>query len=107
MISTLRNLDNLGGLLETLKPIRLKLLTSIENEASIPEFLDGVRTTLNLEDLALYFFNSEKQKLGTGSRSGIYRFRHEYRGAGSDVGSIFHPNRAFEVFELLDPFSDR
>jgi len=64
------------------------LLTSIENEASIPEFLDGVRTTLDLEDLALYFVNPEKQKLGTGSRSGIYRFRQEYRASVDINGSI-------------------
>ena len=65
-----RNLDSLESLLESLRPVRLRLLTSIENEASIEEFVDGVRTTLNLEDLALYFVNPEKQKLGTGSRSG-------------------------------------
>ena len=67
---TLQALDNLQRTLEALKPIRLRLLTSIENDASISEFLDGVQTTLNLEDLALYFVNPEKQKLGTGSRSG-------------------------------------
>jgi len=59
MIPTLRNLDNLGRILETLKPIRLRLLTSIENEASIPEFLDGVRTALNLEDLAGKYFKKK------------------------------------------------
>ena len=50
--------------------------------------MDGVRTTLNLEDLALYFVNPEKQKLGTGSRSGIYRFRKEYLVSLDIEGSI-------------------
>ncbi|MCI0624075.1 MAG: diguanylate cyclase [Acidobacteria bacterium] len=103
MIPTLRNLDNLGRILETLKPIRLRLLTSIENEASIPEFLDGVRTTLNLEDLALYFVNPEKQKLGTGSRSGIYRFRREYLASVDIKGSI--PGKAVMTAQtVLEPY---
>lgn len=103
MIPTLRNLDNLGRILETLKPIRLRLLTSIGNEASIPEFLDGVRTTLNLEDLALYFVNPEKQKLGTGSRSGIYRFRQEYRASVDINGSI--PGKAVMTAQtVLEPY---
>jgi len=103
MIPTLRNLDNLGRILETLKPIRLRLLTSIENEASIPEFLDGVRTALNLEDLALYFVNPEKQKLGTGSRSGIYRFRQEYRASIDINGSI--PGKAVMTAQtVLEPY---
>jgi len=86
--SPLQALDNLERTLEALRPIRLSLLTSLESEASIPKFLDGVRTALNLEDLALYFVNSEKQKLGTGSRSGIYQFRQEYRVSVDINGSI-------------------
>jgi diguanylate cyclase (GGDEF)-like protein len=85
---TLQALDNLERTLEALKPIRLRLLTSIENEASISEFLDGVQTTLNLEDLALYFVNPEKQKLGTGARSGIYHLRPEYRASVDITDSI-------------------
>lgn len=34
-----RNLDSLEWLLESLRPIRLRLLTSIESEASIAEFV--------------------------------------------------------------------
>ena len=97
-----RNLDSLESLLESLRPVRLRLLTSIENEASIEEFVDGVRTTLNLEDLALYFVNPEKQKLGTGSRSGIYRFRKEYLVSLDIDGSI--PGKAVLTAQtILEP----
>ena len=97
-----RNLDSLESLLESLRPVRLRLLTSIENEASIEEFVDGVRTTLNLEDLALYFVNPEKQKLGTGSRSGIYRFRKEYLVSLDIDGSI--PGKAVMTAQtILEP----
>ena len=97
-----RNLDSLESLLESLRPVRLRLLTSIENEASIEEFVDGVRTTLDLEDLALYFVNPEKQKLGTGSRSGIYRFRKEYLVSLDIDGSI--PGKAVLTAQtILEP----
>jgi hypothetical protein len=66
MTKHFQHLNNLGRLLEDLKPLRRRLLTSIENEGSIAEFLEGVRTTLHLDDLALYFVNPEQQKLGTG-----------------------------------------
>lgn len=92
LASTRQDLDNLERTLESLKPIRVRLLTSIESESSIPEFLDGVQATLNLEDLALYFVNPEKQKLGTRSRSGIYRFSHEHRTSLDINASI--PGRA-------------
>ena len=103
MTQHLRHLDNFGRLLGALKPLRLRLLTLIENEAGVPEFLDRVRLILGLDDLALYFVNPEQQKLGTSSRSGIYRFRQEYR-AGVDIsGSI--PGKAVMSGEtVLEPY---
>ena len=73
------NFGNLGQILENLSPIRLRLLTSIEKESAIPEFISDVRTKLDLEDLALYFVNPERQILERGSRLGIYRFKEEKR----------------------------
>jgi len=104
MTKHLRHLDNLGRLLEALKPIRLRLLTLIENEASIPEFLDDARTTLNLEDLALYFVNPEQQKLGTGSRSGVYRFRQEYR-ASVDITSSISGRAVMTGQTVFEPYA--
>ena len=104
MTKHLRHLDNLGRLLEALKPIRLRLLTLIENEASIPEFLDGVRATLTLEDLALYFVSPEQQKLGTGSRAGLYRSRPEYRASIDIAGS--NPGRAVMTGQtVFEPYA--
>jgi hypothetical protein len=55
------------------------LLTSIEKESAIPEFIADVRQKLDLEDLALYFVNPERQILERGSRLGIYRLKEETR----------------------------
>ncbi len=103
MIEALVNNSNLEQTLENLKPFRLRLLTSIENNAAIPEFLESVRKCLNLEDLAIYLINTEKQVLEAGSRSGIYRFRQEYR-ASVEIGSSTPGKAVLNAKTILEPF---
>lgn len=103
MTPGLQNLDNLGRILEVLTSIRLRLLTSIENEAVIGEFLESVRSSLNLEDLALYLIHPEKQQLETVSRSGIYRFRPQHR-TSLDLNKSIPGKAALKGQTVLEPY---
>jgi diguanylate cyclase (GGDEF)-like protein/putative nucleotidyltransferase with HDIG domain len=70
--------DLLGQVLCNLGEARFRLLTSIESESAIPEFLDDLRDKLNRKELTLYFVNPARQVLETGPRLGLrwYETRH-------------------------------
>jgi diguanylate cyclase (GGDEF)-like protein/putative nucleotidyltransferase with HDIG domain len=71
MAITRESSDLLARVLYNLSEARFRLLTSIETESAIPEFLDELRDKLNRKELTLYFVNSDRQILETGPRLGL------------------------------------
>src|SRR6266536_3084641 len=78
MTITRASSDLLAQVLCNLSEARFRLLTSIETESAIPEFLDDLRDKLNRKELTLYFVNPARQILETGPRLGLrwYETRH-------------------------------
>ncbi len=85
--------------------LRSKLLTSIENESAISEFLAEVQKKLDLKGLILYFVNPAYQTLEAGARFGISRkveyfprkldFAHSVPGKSANTGkTVFERNTA-------------